>query len=73
MCFRPPEAGAGEVVCPSCFIVAEPLPDGTCPECGAAMRKDVPAAGAPTAPAAPGGGSPGDAPKAPGAPKPPGA
>ena len=34
MCFRPPTAEAGEVVCPSCYIVAEPNPDGTCPECG---------------------------------------
>lgn len=60
MCFRPPSAEAGEIICPSCYVVAEPNPDGTCPECGAAMRPDEPAA--PAAPAAP---------PAPGAPKPP--
>ncbi len=70
MCFRPPTAEAGEVVCPSCYIVAEPNPDGTCPECGAVMRKPEPAA----APSAPVGAKPGAPtspapPKAPGGPK----
>lgn len=69
MCFRPPTAEAGEVVCPSCYIVAEPNADGTCPECGALMRKPQDQAappGGPGAPAAPG------APKAPAPPKAPG-
>ena len=69
MCFRPPTAEAGEVVCPGCYIVAEPNPDGPCPECGAMMRKpqdQAAAPGAPSAPAAPG------APKAPVPPKAPG-
>lgn len=64
MCFRPPEAGAGEIVCPNCYIVAMPNPDGTCPECGAAMR----ASSAPAEPAMPSAPA---APTAPGAPKPP--
>ena len=66
MCFRPPEAGAGEMVCPGCFIVIAPNPDGTCPECGAQMRPSTP--GAPAAPAAPGAPSAPAAPAAPGAP-----
>lgn len=51
MCFRPPSAEAGEIICPHCHIVAEPNPDGTCPECGGKMRQDD--APAPSAPAAP--------------------
>ena len=27
MCFRPPSAEAGEIICPSCYVVAEPNPD----------------------------------------------
>lgn len=65
MCFRPPSADAGEIICPHCYVVAEPNPDGTCPECGEMMRD--PAAAAPEAPGAPA------APAAPGAPKPPSA
>ena len=68
MCFRPPTAEAGEVVCPSCYVVAEPNPDGTCPECGAVMRKPQEQAAPPSAPGAP--VTPG-APHAPSAPKPP--
>ena len=68
MCFRPPEAAAGEIVCPSCYIVAEPNPDGTCPECGAMMREPK-AAGAPSVPPAPQPGAPAaPAPPAPSAP-----
>lgn len=63
MCFRPPEADAGEMVCPGCYIVIEPNPDGTCPECGAMMRADPDTGIAP--PSAP------PAPSAPGAPRPP--
>lgn len=66
MCFRPPEAGAGESVCPGCYMVVAPNPDGTCPECGALMRQEpLSAPAAPAAPAAP------SAPAAPAAPKPP--
>lgn len=67
MCFRPPSADAGEIICPHCFIVAEPNPDGTCPECGEMMRpgSDPSGAAAPPAPSAPA------APAAPEAPKPP--
>jgi len=60
MCFRPPEVDAGEVVCRSCYMVVEPNPDGTCPECGAQMGDPAPAAATPapapnpTAPKAPG-------------------
>lgn len=64
MCFRPPEAGAGEKVCPGCYLVIAPNADGTCPECGAQMvppseaasgaPKAGDVAGAPAAPSAPG-------------------
>lgn len=64
MCFRPPSADAGEIICPHCYVVAEPNPDGTCPECGEMMREPEAAPAAPGAPAAP---------AAPGAPKPPSA
>lgn len=66
MCFRPPTAEAGEIVCPHCYIVAEPDAQGKCPECGGLMREP---AGTP-APAVPGAPA---APAAPGAPKPPSA
>lgn len=68
MCFRPPSAEAGEMVCPHCYIVAEPDAEGKCPECGGLMRApagDAPVPGAPAAPPAPA------APAAPGAPQPP--
>ncbi|WP_206214783.1 hypothetical protein [Adlercreutzia sp. ZJ176] len=70
MCFRPPEAAAGEIVCPGCYIVVMPNPDGTCPECGAMMRPPAGVArpGAPGAPAAPGAPGMPAAPAAPGAP-----
>ena len=71
MCFRPPEAGMGEVVCKSCYTITAPNPDGTCPECGEPMG--VPAAAAPGAPAAPAAPKGPAAPSAPGAPKPPSA
>lgn len=66
MCFRPPEAGAGESVCPGCYIVIAPNPDGTCPECGAKMREPMAQAGAPAtpAPAAPAAPAAPEAPKA---------
>ena len=65
MCFRPPEAGAGEIVCPGCYIIIAPNPDGTCPECGAQMRPPMADAAAPAAPGAPAAPA---APSAPGAP-----
>ena len=70
MCFRPPTAEAGEVVCPSCYIVAEPNPDGTCPECGAVMRKPQEQPGAPSVPSVPGAAAPAS-PGAPASPAPP--
>lgn len=71
MCFRPPEAGTGEIVCKSCYTITAPNPDGTCPECGEPMG--VPAATAPGAPAAPAAPKVPAAPSVPGAPKPPSA
>ena len=61
MCFRPPSAEAGESVCPSCFMLVRPTPEGRCPDCGGVMAPGVPTA--PSAPKAPG------APEVPGAPK----
>ncbi|WP_216662438.1 hypothetical protein, partial [Adlercreutzia sp. ZJ473] len=72
MCFRPPEAAAGESVCPGCYVVVMPNPDGTCPECGAVMRAPAGVA-SPSAPAAPGAPSAPAAPGVPGAPSAPGA
>ncbi len=71
MCFRPPEAGTGEIVCKSCYMIVAPNPDGTCPECGEPMG--VPAASAPSVPAAPSAPAAPKAPNAPAAPKPPSA
>lgn len=71
MCFRPPEAGTGEMVCKSCYTITAPNPDGTCPECGEPMG--VSSATAPGAPAAPAAPKVPAAPSAPGAPKPPSA
>lgn len=71
MCFRPPEAGTGEIVCKSCYTITAPNPDGTCPECGEPMG--VPAATVPGAPAAPAAPKVPAAPSAPGALKPPSA
>lgn len=66
MCFRPPEAGAGEIVCPGCYLIIAPDENGKCPECGAQMIDLAEAAIPPSAPSAP------DVPTAPqGAPKPP--
>ncbi|MEG2934104.1 MAG: hypothetical protein RR842_11025 [Gordonibacter sp.] len=69
MCFRPPTAEAGEMVCPHCYIVVEPDAEGKCPECGGVMREpaDAPAPGAPQAPVVP------PTPGSPVAPKPPSA
>lgn len=71
MCFRPPEAGTGEIVCKSCYTITAPNPDGTCPECGEPMG--APAATAPGAPAAPAAPKVPAAPSVPGAFKPPSA
>lgn len=65
MCFRPPEAGLGESVCPGCYTVTMPDNEGKCPECGASMGATAPGAASPSAPSSPG------APKPPGAPTPP--
>lgn len=66
MCFRPPEAGAGEIVCKHCFMLNVPNADGTCPDCGELMvdPEDMPniAPSSPASPAVP------NAPVAPGAP-----
>lgn len=66
MCFRPPEAGTGEIVCKSCYMVVAPNPDGTCPECGEPMG--VPPMTPPATPSAPGAPGAPAAPKAPGSP-----
>ncbi len=65
MCFRPPEAGLGEKVCPGCYLVIAPNPDGTCPECGAQMLKPEETASSSGASATPGAPKPPKSPNTP--------